>query len=287
MYLNGVVLVSPTNLGIVRTGPVLAANMLPYFAATAWFHKKLPADLQKKDLTEVLPEVEKFTINELIPTLSMGGFVDPQKRQQIAAKMSRYSGLSEKVILEHNLNVPVTFFWKELLRDQGYMIGRLDSRYLGIDRQTAGERPDYSAENTSWEHSFTPAINYYLREVLNYKTDLDYYISGHAQPWDRAGANTDSTAENLRLAMAENPFLHLMVQSGYYDGACDYFNAQYNMWQMDPSGQLKNRMEWHGYRSGHMMYLRAEDLVTSNEDIRAFIKKSTPKPGQSAEYKKL
>ena len=234
MYLNGVVLVSPTNLGIVRTGPVLAATMLPYYAATAWHHKKLPADLQQKDFTDMLPEVEKFTINELIPALTMGGFIDPQKRQQMAARMSRYSGISEKVILEHNLNVPVQFFWKELLRDQGFMIGRLDSRYLGIDRATSGERPDYSAENTSWQHSFTPAINYYLRDVLNYKTDLSYYIAGHTQPWDRIGRNTDSTAENLRQAMAQNPYLHLMVQSGYYDGACDYFNAKYNMWQMDP-----------------------------------------------------
>jgi carboxypeptidase C (cathepsin A) len=284
MYLNGVVLVSPTNLGIVRTGPVLSASMLPYFAATAWHHKKLPADLQQKDLTDILPEVEKFTINELIPALAMGGFVEPGKRQQMAAKMARYSGLSEKVILEHNLNVPVQFFWKELLRDKGYMIGRLDSRYLGIDREDAGEKPDYSAENTSWQHSFTPAINYYLREVLNYKTDLSYYIAGHTNPWDRLGANTDNTAENLRQAMAQNPYLHLMVQSGYYDGACDYFNAKYSMWQMDPGGKLKDRMEWKGYRSGHMMYLRTQDLVTSNDDLRDFIKKSTPKPGQPAKY---
>ena len=284
MYLNGVVLVSPTNLGIVRTGPVLAANMLPYMAATAWYHKKLPADLQQKDLLAVLPEVENFTINELIPGLAQGGFIDQQKRQQLAARMARYAGISEKVILEHNLNVPVPFFWKELMRDKGYNIGRLDSRYLGIDREDAGDKPDYSAENTSWQHTFTPAINLYLREELNYKTDLDYYIAGHTSPWDRQNTNTDNTAEDLRQAMAENPYLHLMVQSGYYDGACDYFNAKYNMWQMDPSGKLKDRMEWHGYRSGHMMYLRTEDLSTSTDDIRAFIKKSTPKPGEPAQY---
>ncbi len=129
-------------------------------------------------------------------------------------------------------------------------------------------------------------VSYYLREVLNYKTDLDYYIAGHTYPWDRIGANTDSTAEDLRQAMAENPYMRLMVQSGYYDGACDYFNAKYNMWQMDPSGKLKDRMEWHGYRSGHMMYLRSEDLVTANDDIRSFIKKATPKPNEPAKYLK-
>ena len=104
---------------------------------------------------------------------------------------------------------------------------------------------------------------------------------GSVYPWDRTN---DHTGENLRQAMAQNPFLHVMVQSGYYDGACDYFNAKYNMWQMDPSGKLKDRMTWKGYRSGHMMYLRKEDLASGNEDIRQFIKQSLPKPGQAAKY---
>lgn len=283
-YLNGVILVSPTDLGINREGPVGAANLLPYYAATAWYHKRLPADLQQKDLTAMLPEVEAFTNNELIPAMAKGGFLEPAKRQQVAQKIARYSGLSERVVLEHNLAIPTDFFWKELMRDKGMTIGRLDSRYLGIDREEAGTSPDYSPELTAWLHAFTPPINYYFREVLNYKTDLKYYMFGPVHPWDRSGGNQDRTGENLRQAMAQNPFLHLLVQSGYYDGACDYYGAQYNMWQMDPSGKLKSRMDWKGYRSGHMMYLRQEDLATSNEDLREFIKKSTPKPGQPAKY---
>jgi carboxypeptidase C (cathepsin A) len=284
MYLNGVILVSPTSLGIARGGPVGIANMLPYYAATAWYHKALSADLQQKDLAEILPEVELFTINELIPALVMGGYSDVQKKKEIAAKMSHYSGLSQEVILQNNLEIKPSFFWKELLRDKSFTIGRLDSRYRGIDREDAGSIPDYAAELTSWLHSFTPAINYYLKEELNYKTDLKYYMFGPVHPWANEGAEADNTGENLRQAMAQNPYLNLMVQSGYYDGACDYFNAKYSMWNMDPGGKLKSRMEWHGYRSGHMMYLRAEDLVSSNEDIRAFIRKSTPKAGQPAAY---
>ena len=232
----------------------------------------------------MLPEVENFTTNELIPALAMGGFLEPDKRKAIAARVARYSGLYEKVVLEHNLQIPVNFFWKELLRDQGKTIGRLDSRYLGIDRMDAGERPDYSPELTSWLHSFTPPINLYFREVLGYKTDLKYYMFGPVNPWSRSGENTDNTGENLRQAMAQNPYLHLLVQSGYYDGACDYFNAQNNMWQMDPSGRLKDRMDWKGYRSGHMMYLRQEDLQAANDDLRAFILKATPKKGVPAKY---
>ncbi|MFH6996149.1 S10 family peptidase [Flavobacterium sp. FlaQc-48] len=281
MYLNGVILVSPTDLGITRGVVSNAALKLPYFAATAWYHKMLSPDLQNKDLTAMLPEVEDFTINELLPALSKGGSLEEQKRKEIASKMAHYSGISEKVILQNNLDVPYDYFWKELLRDKGYTIGRLDSRYKGIDRKDSGESPDFNAELTSWLHSFTPAINMYVRNNLNYKTDFKYNMFGSVHPWDRSN---DKTGENLRQAMAQNPYLHVMVQSGYYDGACDYFNSKYNLWQMDTSGKLTDRMSWKGYRSGHMMYLRKADLEAANEDIRTFIKQSLPKAGEPAKY---
>lgn len=281
MYLNGVILVSPTELGIKRDGPVNDALSLPYYTAAAWYQKVLPADLQQKDLNEVLPEAEAFAVNELIPALSRGGFLEDVQRKQIAAKISRYSGLSEKVILQHNLAVPTQYFWKELLREKGFTVGRLDSRYLGMDKIQAGSSPDYNSELTSWLHSFTPAINYYLRDVLKYKTDLQYNMFGPVNPWDRSN---DNTGDNLRQAMAQNPYLHVMIQSGYYDGATTYFDAKYSMWQLDPSGRMKDRLRFEGYRSGHMMYLRAEDLATSNEHIRDFIRKSTPAQGQPAKY---
>lgn len=281
MYLNGVILVSPTDLGLERGIASDGALKLPYFAATAWYHKMLPADLQKKDLTAVLPEVEDFTINELLPALSKGGNLPEAKRKEIAQKIARYSGLSEKTVMQNNLDVPYDYFWKDLLRDQGYTVGRLDSRYKGIDKKLAGDKPDFNSELTSWLHSFTPAINTYMRNEMNYKTDLKYNMFGSVYPWDRTN---DKTGDNLRQAMSQNPYLHVMVQSGYYDGACDYFNAKYNMWQMDPSGVLQNRMSFKGYRSGHMMYLRREDLKAGNEDIRQFIKASIPKAGVPAKY---
>jgi carboxypeptidase C (cathepsin A) len=281
MYLNGVILVSPTTLGITRGVAADGALKLPYFAATAWYHKMLPPDLQNKDLTDMLPEVEDFTINELLPSLSKGGSLDEQKKKEIAAKIARYSGISEEVVMQNNLDVPYSYFWKELLRDKGFTVGRLDSRYKGIDRKDAGDGPDFNAELTSWLHSFTPAINMYIRNNLNYKTDFKYNMFGPVRPWDNSN---DATGENLRQAMAQNPYLNVMVQSGYYDGACDYFNAKYNLWQMDPSGKLKDRISWKGYRSGHMMYLRKQDLETANDDIREFIKHSLPKAGEAAKY---
>lgn len=282
MYLNGVVLVSPTGLGIDRDGPVGAANRLPYFAAAAWYHKVLAPELQQKALEPFLEEVEDFTINQLLPAMAKGGFVDMETRKAMAQKMAYYSGLSEKTILQHNLDVPTSFFWKDLLREKGgYTVGRLDSRYKGMDRQEAGERPDFNSELTSWLHSFTPAINHYFRNHLNYKTDVKYNMFGPVRPWDRSG---DQTGENLRQAMAQNPYLNVMVQSGYFDGATTYFNAKYTMWHLDPSGKMKDRLRFEGYESGHMMYLRAEDLKNSNEHLREFIQDSLPGKGVPAKY---
>ena len=281
MYLNGVILVSPTELGIKREGSVESALALPYYTAAAWFHKRLPADLQQKDLPEVLAESEKFTIDEFLPALAKGGFIDDQKKTEIAAKVARYSGLSEGAVLQQNLAVPTGYFWKELLRDKSFTIGRLDSRYRGIDAKDAGSTPDYNVELTSWLHAFTPAINYYLREVLKYKTDVKYNMFGPVHPWDFTG---DTTGENLRLAMAQNPYMHVLIQSGYYDGATTYFDAKYTLWQLDRSGKMKDRLHFEGYRSGHMMYLRSEDLATSNEHLREFIKKTTPASGRAAKY---
>jgi carboxypeptidase C (cathepsin A) len=103
---------------------------------------------------------------------------------------------------------------------------------------------------------------------------------GSVRPWNN---ENDTTREDLRQAMAQNPYLNVMVQSGYYDGATTYFNAKYTMWQVDPSGRMKDRFSFKGYRSGHMMYLRREDLKNANDDIRDFITKSLSN-GKSAKY---
>ncbi|MBT4149022.1 MAG: carboxypeptidase [Candidatus Marinimicrobia bacterium] len=286
MYINGVILVSPTELGIDvgngrRAGPLGAALRVPYFTAAAWYHNKLPRDLQRRDLLDVLEESEDFAVNELISVIAKGGFVDERDRKEAAATMSRYSGISKESILSYNLDVPTSFFWKELLREEGFTVGRLDSRYKGIDKTKGGDRPDFNSELTSWLHSFTPAINYYYKNILKFETDIKYNMFGPVRPWDN---KNDNTGENLRQAMAQNPYLHTMIQSGYYDGATKYFDAKYTMWRIDPSGRMKDRLSFKGYRSGHMMYLRSEDLKLSNEDIRSFILKSTPKKGAPAKY---
>ncbi|GAA4971125.1 S10 family peptidase [Algibacter aquimarinus] len=282
MYLNGVILVSPADYKQYNTSqPVYSSLNLPYYTAAAWYQKMLPPALQQKDLLDILPESENYAINTLMPALAKGGFISDSEKKDVARKMAYYSGLSEKSILQNNLDVPTSFFWKELLRDEtGQTIGRLDSRYLGIDKTESGDIPDFNPELTSWMHSFTPAINYYIREHLNFKTDVKYQVFGDVHPWDR---RNDNTREALRQAMAQNPYLKVLIQSGYYDGATTYFGAKYTMWQVDPSGKMKDRFTFKGYRSGHMMYLRNEDLISANDDLRMFINASLSK-GKSAKY---
>jgi carboxypeptidase C (cathepsin A) len=282
MYLNGVIMVSPADYLVFSSDvPISSGINMPYYTATAWYHNMLPDELQNKDLLEILPESETFTLNTLIPALAKGGFISESEKSDVAKKMSFYSGISEKAILQHNLDLPTSFFWKELLRDkEGLTIGRLDSRYKGLDKTEAGIRPDFSTEMATWNHAFTPAINYYTREVLGFKTDMKYNMSGPVRPWDRTENNV---RENLRLAMAANPWLKVMFQGGYYDGACNYFNSKYTMWQIDPSGKMKDRLSFKGYRSGHMMYLRRDDLEKANNDLREFIKDSLSE-GKPAKY---
>ena len=139
MYLNGVIMVSPADYKVLRTGSALSSSLnLPYFTAAAWYHKMLPDELQNKDLLEILPLSEEYAINKLIPAMAKGGFISDTERNEVADRMSYFSGIKKNVILQHNLDVPKDYFWKELLRNEnGFTIGRLDSRYRGLDKRLA------------------------------------------------------------------------------------------------------------------------------------------------------
>ena len=169
MYLNGVILVSPTGLGIDRDGPVGAANRLPYYAAAAWYHKQLPADLQSKDLLEVLDEAERYTMNELLPTMAKGAWATDAEKADAVKNFARYSGLEELVVSQHNLDVPTGFFWKDLLRHEGHTVGRLDSRYKGLDRMDAGQRPDFNSEADLLATLLHPGYQHVFQELPQFQ----------------------------------------------------------------------------------------------------------------------
>lgn len=128
MYLNGVILVSPTSLGIDRGGPVGQALTLPHYAATAWYHHQLEPSLQERELDDLLAEVETFTVDEYIPALVRGGFLDDSRRNEIAGRIAQYAGVSQQFVLNNNLTIPIGHWRKELMRDGRLTVGRLDAR---------------------------------------------------------------------------------------------------------------------------------------------------------------
>src|SRR5699024_5741860 len=131
--------------------------------------------------------------------------------------------------------------------------------------------------------SFAPAANNYYSQNLNFKTDVAYKVlSGDVFPWN---SDNNHTGVSLRKAMQENPSLHVLVQSGYYDGSiCNFFNTKYTMWQLATSENLENRMTWKGYRAGHMIYMDKALMEKGNQDIRDFIKNTIPEKGEASHY---
>jgi carboxypeptidase C (cathepsin A) len=274
MYFNGVILVSMTNLGIERGVDTGYATALPYMTATAWYHKKLPPDLQDKPLKDALAESERFAMHEYQLALSKGGLLTSEERTAIAKQVARLIGVSADFVLRGNLRVEKGRFWKELLRDRGLSVGRLDSRYTGIDKDAAGENPDADPAMSNWDGPFAGAVNTYVRDELKWETDVKYVIWGDVRPW-RQDPQT-RVGDMLRRAMTQNPYLRVLVFEGYYDGATDYFSAQYTISHIDPSGALNKRFEFAFFESGHMMYLKNSALARAKQELTRFIQASMP-----------
>lgn len=277
MYINGVVLVSMTNLGVERGVDVGYATALPYMTATAWYHKKLPADLQAKPLEAVLREAETFAMRDYLFALTRGGLLSGEEKAAVAQQVARFTGLTTEFVQRGNLRVERGRFWKELLRDRGLTVGRLDSRYTGVDRDTAGENYEGDPAMWNWDGPFAAALHAYFKDELEWATDDKYYVWGNVRPWRQEP--DPRVGEMLRRAMTQNPFLQVLVLEGYYDGATDYFSAQYTMSHLDLSGALKGRIRFAFYESGHMMYLKNSELAKAKRDLVQFVEATT---GQDA-----
>jgi carboxypeptidase C (cathepsin A) len=281
IYLNGVILQGNCIQVVKGRSLINSVLNIPTYAATAWYYKKLSPNLQKLKLSDLYSKVEKFAIQEVLPAVTYGGDLSSSKRQGLAGKIASYTGLSKQFVLNYNLVVPNSAFWKELLRDKGKTVGRLDTRYVGIDSKNGGARPEYSPEIAAWNHSFVPAMNSYIRQDLGFKTKLKYNAWGNVHPWDNSNMHV---VDQLRRAMQENPALHLFNQQGYFDNACTVAAAKYTLWQLDASGKLKDRIRFKAYKSGHMLYVRDQSMIQGNKDLRQFIKNSIPKKGQPIKY---
>jgi len=277
MYLNGIILVSSVlNWQTIR---FQAGNDLPYilflptYTATAWYHKKLPPDLQKKSLRDVLDEVEKFALKDYTLALMKGNELPADEKKEIVRKLARYTGLSSDYIKQTNIRILLYRFVKELLRDEGYTVGRLDGRFKGKDADSAGERYEFDPSNAAIYGPFTATLNHYLRTELKYKNNIPYAISGNVRPWNFSNVENRflNVAETLRQAMSQNQFLKVFVANGYYDGATPYFATEYTFSHLDLNNEFKGRIKMGYYEAGHMMYIREASHAKFKKDIAAFI----------------
>ena len=281
MYLNGVMLIS--SILNFQTARFEAGNDLPYilflptYTATAWYHRQLEPDLQR-DLRATLAEVESFAMGEYTLALMKGNDLPDEERKAIAARVARYTGLSPEYVERTNLRINIARFVKELMRDQRQTVGRLDSRFKGIDRDAAGERYDYDPSYAAIQGHYTGALGAYLRGDLGYENDIPYEIlTDRVRPWSYADFENRyvNTAEDLREAMTQNPNLRVFIASGYYDLATPYFATDYTFDHLAFDPGYTSRVTTEYYEAGHMMYVHMPSLEKLKRDLDAFLTVST------------
>jgi len=280
---NGIVLVS--SILNFQTAGFVAGNDLPYplflptYAATAWYHHRLPPDLQGKPLTDVLREVEVWADADYPVALQKGDRLSAEERATVVDRLARYTGLRPEYVDAADLRPEIQHFCKELLREERRTVGRLDSRFTGIDRSPTGDTPDFDPSMAAIRPPYTAMFNDYVRRELGYETDVPYHIlGGGVESWDFGHPNSfTDTAEALRAALARNPDMRVFVASGYYDLATPYFATRYTLGHMGLDPTWRQRISTGEYEAGHMMYIDEGELARLRRDVAAFIDAALPK----------
>jgi carboxypeptidase C (cathepsin A) len=277
---NGVALISTTlNLETIwsRSDDLVYALEFPTMAADAWYHKKVAADLQKKDLRTFLKEAEGFAMGEYSTALNKGDELPAAERKTVIEKIARYSGLEARYIEESNLRFDVGHFTRTLLREKHQTIGRLDGRLTGPSSMNTGETAEFDPSNTLIAPPFTAAFTNYVRNELGYKTDLFYHVSGGIMPWDWGVQNGFAESSTLlRNAFAKNPYMKVMVAAAYYDLATPYYAAQFTFNHMGLNPEMHKNIVWNYYQAGHMMYIDSDSRAKLKKDMVEFIVGAMP-----------
>lgn len=277
MYLNGIMLIS--SILNFQTDTFTPGNDLPYilflptYAATAWYHRRLTDELQK-DLFATLAEVESFAMGDYAHALMEGDALQEEERLLIARKLARYTGVSEDYIDSADLRIEIFRFTKELLRHAKRTVGRLDSRFKGIDRDSAGEKFEFDPSMNNITGPYTATLNDYVRGELKFESDLPYEIlSERVFPWSYAEFENEyvNVADTLRKALAMNPNLKVYVANGYYDLATPYLATSYTFKHLGLDRSLQGNLRMGYFEAGHMMYIHIPSLVKLRSDLVDFI----------------
>jgi carboxypeptidase C (cathepsin A) len=281
MFLNGLVLVSGlVDYGTIIPGP---SNDLPYslflpsFTAVAHAHGRLPADLQA-DRAKGLAEAEAFAAGDYLMALYAGAALPEATRQAVAAKIARFTGLPEKLVLDHDLRVDPSTFREKLLADERLILGRFDGRITGRDGDQGGGDPRFDPSYDAALGPLAATMNAYVREELKFESDLPYRVLTGVGPWPQDQNRYSSTARQLGEALSRNHHLRVLVQTGDCDLAVPYLSMVHSIDHLGIDPDLRKNVTYARYESGHMMYLKLEDLAKLERDLRAFLEPVAPAP---------
>lgn len=278
---NGLVLIGTTlNLETIwsRSDDLVYQLEFPTYAADAWYQKKAAPEYLKKDLKAFLKDAETFAMGDYANALAKGDDLSAPERKAVIDRLVKFTGLEARYIDESNLRWDVAHFTRQLLRDQHETIGRYDGRLKGPSAMNTGETSEYDPSSTLITPPFIAMFNNYVRNELNYKTDMLYYTSGGIQPWDYGVQNGfGDTTSMLRSSMVKNPYMKVMVAAAYFDLATPYYAVEYTFNHMGLSPQMHKNITWDFYQAGHMLYIDSDSHAKMKHDISDFILNSLPK----------
>ena len=247
---------------------------LPTYAATAWYHKKLPQ--QPAELQPFLKEVEQYAMGPYMHALTLGTDVSDEEKNAVAQKLHEYTGLPVSYLLKANLRVNGGEFEKNLQDDQDLTTGRLDTRFSGPTLDPLSEGAEYDPQSSAISSAYVALFNQYVRQTLNFGQGQTYLpealFDGHDWDMKHNGMTTAvNVAPDLAQAMKTNPRLKVMVNGGYYDLATPFFAAQYEDKHLQIPESLSKNIQYDWYESGHMVYVRDESLKQLHDRVAKFI----------------
>jgi carboxypeptidase C (cathepsin A) len=271
IYLNGIALVSSvafSNWG----GDDRFEYFLPTFTMTAWYHHLLAPDLQGLNIEQIAQRARDFAHGDYAAALQKGDHLTDAERQKIVQEIAHFTALSPRYVEQTNLRISSFRWFKELERDKRRTVGRLDSRFEGIDVDAAGERAEYDPSEASYEGAFAATFQDYVRRELKWDSDMYYTITANVRPWDQTGDT--QVAEVLRSAITQQTHLKVLVVCGYYDVATPFDGIEHTVAHMNLEPSMRKNISFAYYAAGHMMYVDEKERHKLHKDIDDFINSS-------------
>jgi carboxypeptidase C (cathepsin A) len=280
--LNGVVLISSVlNFGASAMDPgndLGFVNFVPSYTATAWYHKRLPADLQRLTIDQVTAQSEKWAESDYARALMRGARLTDAERRATAEQLARFTGTSPEFAQQNDLRITLGRFNQELLRDKRLTSGRLDSRFTTYSTDQGAERGQFDPSEASIRNSFTSVMGEYARRELGYRNEDVYYILGGGigrwrYPQNNGYANV---VPSLERAFAKNPEMKLYVAEGYYDMATPYYAVEYTLSHMSVDPRIRGGIVTERFEAGHMVYIDGPSMTKMRDGLRRFIDGALP-----------